>query len=92
MFSTLSYERYTVQVPPESIQEVAGVLQDMGVSIRHRSDGSLTALIRYGLKGALDRIAIVHVEMRFSHNRQEREQWLEMCWQLPFDPNPQTQP
>ena len=84
MNSSIPYEQQQVQVPPQATQEVTELLMDMGLSLRLRTDGLLTAMIRLGRKGALDRIAITHAELRFSNNRPEIEQWLEMCWRLPL--------
>ncbi|MEM9092331.1 MAG: hypothetical protein AAGC93_26810 [Cyanobacteria bacterium P01_F01_bin.53] len=81
---SIPYEQQQVQVPPEATQEVADLLVGMGLSLRLRTDGLLTAIIRLGRQGALDRLAITHAELRFSNNRPEIEQWLEMCWQLPL--------
>ncbi|MEM9452494.1 MAG: hypothetical protein AAGA75_28800 [Cyanobacteria bacterium P01_E01_bin.6] len=81
---SIPYEQQQVQVPPEATQEVADLLVGMGLSLRLQTDGLLTAIIRLGRQGALDRLAITHAELRFSNNRPEIEQWLEMCWQLPL--------
>ena len=84
MQSSLPYEQQQVQVPSEATREVAELLMDMGLSLRFRPDGLLTAILRLGRQGAFDRLAITHAELRFSNNRPEIEQWLEMCWRLPF--------
>ena len=85
MNSSIPYEEQRVQVPPEATQEAADLLMDMGLSVRLQTDGLLTAIIRLGRQGALDRLAINHAELRFSNSRQEIEQWLEMCWRLPLE-------
>ena len=87
----IPYENRVVDIPREFRSEVIRLLTEMGLCLRTWSDGSLTVLIRYGSQGALDRQAITHAEIRFSHNRIERRQWLEMCWQLPTSLHPLLQ-
>lgn len=85
----LSYDIQLVDIPREVRREVVCLLTDMGLSLRTWPDGSVTVLIRHGWQGARDRLAVMHAEIRFSRNRLERHQWLEMCWRLPSDYNPQ---
>ena len=85
MNSSIPYEEQQVQVPPELTQEAAELLMDIGLSVRLRTDGLLTVIIRLGRQGALDRLAISHTELLFCNNQQEIVQWLEFCWRLPWE-------
>ncbi|MGK7905735.1 MAG: hypothetical protein AB4040_00695 [Synechococcus sp.] len=89
--TSIHYETRILDIPHEFRREAARVLTEMGLSLRSWSDGTLSVLIRCGFQGALDRLAILHLEMRFSHNCSERLQWLEMCWQLPSNLSRQYQ-
>ncbi|WP_017327179.1 hypothetical protein [Synechococcus sp. PCC 7336] len=91
MSCPIPYEQRQVQVPLEVTREVAELLTDLGLSLRFRPDGFLTAVIRFGLQGSLDRLAITHAELRFSNNRPDKVQWLEMCWRLPIHSHPRLQ-
>ncbi|MGK7911352.1 MAG: hypothetical protein AB4050_07700 [Synechococcus sp.] len=86
MNTSIPYDEQRVQVPLEATQEAAELLIDMGLSVRLRTDGLLTATIRFGQQGALDRLTINHTELLFSNNQQEILQWLEFCWKLPWKP------
>ncbi|NJK61313.1 MAG: hypothetical protein HC921_00245 [Synechococcaceae cyanobacterium SM2_3_1] len=83
MSCTLSFERRAVQVPSKAIAAATQVLWGLGVSVSSRGDDHLSALIRLGSPGIQDRIAVLQVELCYSRNRQEQEQWLQMCWLLP---------
>jgi hypothetical protein len=82
MFSSIEFERRVIQVPTAEIAAAASALRGLGVSVSCR-EGRLTALVRLGSKGSEDRLAIYHVELRFSKEPSELVQWVRMCWNLP---------
>ncbi|MDX2271604.1 MAG: hypothetical protein NW237_06585 [Cyanobacteriota bacterium] len=70
-------------MPKAGVEQAARSLISLGVSVSWLAEDNLSALIRLGSKGSIDRACIYQVELRFSPNPREQVQWLEMCWGLP---------